>query len=522
MDLRVFTAEANGDISSYAPPENFELRGKTFAVTFDGGKRMTLSFSAERSPYCVKIRDSIWLITTLPSEPPAACVFDLETGLVTRVIPDSDGGFELSFGAFEGVSEPYHELTDALAGNTVEWTFGVSEPSVIRISYGSNKITLIRPLAYKAPKLTVTGFRAVRITEHIFLQVAAITCEGTVFQACLLSDFHRILCVGSIFSPGDAVRMIGGPGRYPNDAYSGFCNDLDLRTLCPYGKDSIQQYTPPRCFELAGKTFDLIMDDGYDFVLRFLDINRLEWRRSEEPPVSAKYKCLKADAATYLVSYELSAIRPRVNHTFVIDLENMLVTRIVSSIGANPRWPYLTKTEFEFGAISNGGEFRSYPRHGFTSDMIGNVAQWAYGSEMSTVHVYYCGNFYRLTHPRDRVPSKVEAKENYAFADMQNSLPSTDEPTVYIKIKEGMYLISLTEINCEKLLGAKIGFRSNTLCFLQNYKHCSVVGRAFGTTTLPDGTDSDTNTLIGAYGRLIDAADEDIKRMLTDPNPFLV
>ena len=522
MDLRVFAAASGEDVTRYAPPESFELYGKTFAVTFDGGKRMTLSFPAERSPRCVKIRDSIWLITTLPSEPPAACVFDLETGLVTRVIPASDDGFDISFGSFEGVSGPYHELTYDLAGNTVDWTLGVEESSVIRVSYGGGGPMLTRPLNNKAPGLTVTGFRAVRITEQVYLQVAYVKCRDTVYQACMLCDFMRILCVGTVFYPGEAARVLGGYGKFPDDAYSDFSGALDLRTLCPFGKGAIEHYTPPRCFELADRAFELKMDDGYDFNLRFLDCNRLEWRRADDPAVSEKYKCLKADDSTYLVSYELSDVRPRVNHTFVLDLENMLVTRIISSIGKNPRWPYLMKTEFEFGKIEDGSEYKSYPRHGFTSDMNGNIVQWEYGSEMTTVHIYYCSDYYRLTHPRDRVVSKKDAEANYEFDKMQKSLPSTDEPTSYIKIKEGMYLISLTEINCEKLLGAKVGFRSNTLCFLQNYKTCRVVGRAFGTSTRPDGTDTETNIIIGAYGRLIEPVDDDLKRFLTDPNPFLI
>ena len=297
---------------------------------------------------------------------------------------------------------------------------------------------------------------------------------------------------------------------------------MDLKTLSPFHRGSIMQYTPPHCFELAGKTLNLIMDDGYDFTLSFTGDDALEWNIAGETPAAAEYKCLKADETTYLVRYELKGVRPRVNHTFVIDLENMLATRIIASIGKNPRWPYLMKTEYEFGAISNGGEFKPYPRHGFTSDMIGNIVQWAYGSEMSTLHIYHCGNSYRITHPRDRVGTKEEAREKYVFNLMQDSLPSTDEPTAYIKIKEGMYLISLAEKNAEKLLGAKLGFRSNTLCFLQNYKQFRVVGRAFGTSTQPDGTDTETHLVIGAYGRPVDAADDDLKNMLTASNPYII
>jgi hypothetical protein len=522
MDMRDFTIKPEEEISRYAPPASYELRGKQFTVIFEGGEKAALMFPEENGPHCMKIKDSIWLIVTQPPEPPAVYVLDLENGLVTRAVPAADGGLDLSFGALEGKSAQLHSLTGDLLGNTVEWVLGVSEASVICVSFEDNAAVLTRPFAPDAPKLSVAGFRAVRITDTVFLQVASVTYGEKAASVCLLSDYHRVLSVGCILRPEKAARMIGGHGRYLSEAYPDVVGGVDLRTISPFNNSSIFQYTPPRCFELVGKTMELVMDDGYDFTLRFMDNDKLEWTRAGDPPAVADYVCLKADDTTYLVNYELSDVRPRVNHSFVIDLENMLVTRIIASIGRNPRWPYLMTTEYEFGMIADGREFKSYPRPGFTSDLIGNIVQWAYGSEMATVHIYHCADFYRLTHARDRVVSKKDAQENYAFTEFQNALPSTDEPTVYIKIKEGMYLISLTEINGEKLLGAKMGFRSNTLCFLQNYKSCYDIGRGFGTTTRPDGTDSETNIMIGAYGRLIGAADDELKKMLTDPNPYLV
>jgi hypothetical protein len=297
---------------------------------------------------------------------------------------------------------------------------------------------------------------------------------------------------------------------------------MDLREVSKFKGGAIDQYTPPLCFELAGERLELAMDDGYDFVLDFISKDKLQWNWVEEAPKTEEYKCLKADDTTYLVSYELADVKPRVNHTFVIDKENMLVTRVIASIGKNPRWPYLMKTEFEFGAIRvDGAEVKPYPRHGYTSDLIGNIVQWTYGSELSTVHVYYCGNFYRITYPRVGVTSEAGAQMNETFAEILKALPSADEPTVYIKIKDGVYLTSLTEANGEKVMGAKMMFRSNTLCFLQNYKRCYDVGRGFGTSTLPDGTDTETHVMIGAYGRIIDATDEGLLKMLNDPNPYL-
>ena len=79
-----------------------------------------------------------------------------------------------------------------------------------------------------------------------------------------------------------------------------------------------------------------------------------------------------------------------------------------------------------------------------------------------------------------------------------------------------MYLVILTEQNAEKLTQGRFMFRSNTLCFLQNYKRLYQVGRAFGTSTTPGG-DISTNITIGAYGKFVDVD----PRFFTDPNPYV-
>ncbi|MDR1590174.1 MAG: MoaF N-terminal domain-containing protein [Oscillospiraceae bacterium] len=298
---------------------------------------------------------------------------------------------------------------------------------------------------------------------------------------------------------------------------------VDLRKLCPYIGGAIDQFTPPLNFELAGTKFEFVMDDGYDYILDFLDKDTLEWHWAGDAPKRAKYWCEKGDDTTYLVSFEHAGAAPRANHTFVIDRENNLVTRIIAKLGTNPKDEYLITPEYEFGVIrAEGQDIKPYPRHGFTGDLRGTVVQWAYGSEMATVHVYYCSNFYRITYPRDPAFSEEAKKMNEMFNNILKDLPSSDEPTRYIKIKDGLYLFSLTESNGERILGAKMGFRSNTMCFLQNYKREYLVGRSFGTSTTPEG-DTHTHLMFGAYGKLIDPTDDEgLQKMLRDPNPYIV
>ena len=289
---------------------------------------------------------------------------------------------------------------------------------------------------------------------------------------------------------------------------------MDLQELNTYGQSSIAQFDRPRNYELAGRTFDFDMDDGYDVTLKFIDQTTLEWSRGDEKAQKASYLCSKGDDTTYLLSYELEGTKKRTNHTWVIDLENWLVTRIYSVIGDHPKYEYLITPQYEFGAIKRDGvAHKSYPRHSFTDEMNGNVVQWNYGG-METVHVYYCSNYYRITYPPEKAASRV-------FNEAMAKLPSSDEPVAYIKIKEGIYLFSLTEANMEKILEGAMPFRSNTMCMLQNYKRVYLTGRTFG-TMMQDGKIQPLHLTFGAYGKILKPTDEYILNMLTDPNPYLV
>ena len=300
---------------------------------------------------------------------------------------------------------------------------------------------------------------------------------------------------------------------------------MDLRKISKF--EGSFQYVPPRCFELAGRRFELLMDDGYDIVLDFIDNSTVKWNYvNKEPtaPQTDEYECRKGDDTTYFVTWCLAGkeMAKRENFTFVIDLEQMLVTHVIARMGVNPRWPYLVTTDFVFGAIKQEGvEFKPYPRHGFTDDMVGNIVKWQYAPEMATIHAYHASHWYRITYPREDIKTEEAKARIEAMNQMVSKLPGPDEPTDYVKIKDGLYLVSLTERNMEKVIGADGGFRSDTLCFLDNFHNHYNVGRGFGTITR-DGKDYPVYVMIGAYGKVFDAdSNEDYVKLMTDPNPFL-
>jgi hypothetical protein len=284
---------------------------------------------------------------------------------------------------------------------------------------------------------------------------------------------------------------------------------------------SISQYCPPACFELAGKRFELVLDTGEntgDAVLRFIDETSLEWSLVGGALKTDKYECRKADDWTYLVTYCVSDKTPRENHTWVIDREQGLVTFLRCSLGENAYWPYLIDSHFSFGIIREDGRAHTdRKRHGFTDDVTGTAVKWVYGHEMATVHVYYSSNWYRITYPKQKAEDAEVPDSVSAIRETMKLLPGSDEPAFYVKIKEGMYLVSVTEQNMEKIIGDKVGFRSDTLCFLDNWNRMYSVGRGFGTMTT-DGQDREIFVMIGKYG----VPEEPDAHFFTDPNPYLV
>ena len=292
---------------------------------------------------------------------------------------------------------------------------------------------------------------------------------------------------------------------------------MDMTKFNTYVQGAIDQYDFPQSYELIGRKFEFALDDGTDYTINFINQTTVEWTLdSGEPQKAFNYLCVKGDDTTYLVSYDLLDSVFRTNHTWVIDLENWLVTRVLSVIGDHPKYKYLIRPQYEFGAIRREGvELTVYPRHGFTSDLVGTIVQWYYGSEMVTVHVYYCTNYYRITYPPERRASRT-------FNEALRKVPSSDEPTAYIKIKDGMYLFSLTESNMEKILQDEgMRHRSNTMAFLQNYKRVYQVGRSFG-TTMVDGKPTNLHKTFGAFGRLLQPTEDYILKMLDDPNPYII
>ena len=266
----------------------------------------------------------------------------------------------------------------------------------------------------------------------------------------------------------------------------------------PKTYEGMSQYRPPLCFELTGRRLTLVMDNGYDYTLYFADRKSLQFGIAGEPLKSFAYDCLKADDDTYFVNFEMTGASPRTGITFVLDMEQSLVTENRCIIGQNPRYPKMPKPEIIFGAIRREDGSVPAKRHGYTDDLVGRAILWHYGT-LTIVHVYSSEHYYRLSVSREVLERlKSENPERYEEMRSMNADRLYEEPGGYIKVKEGMYIFNANEeMACRK------NGQGNNLFFLMNLNRMHDVGRSFG----HNGDGEPENYTYGAFGEYYDMSE---------------
>ena len=263
--------------------------------------------------------------------------------------------------------------------------------------------------------------------------------------------------------------------------------------------EGLSVYRPPLVYELTGRQFRLVFDDGYDRTLVFRDRKTLSFGKDGEEKDYA-YDCLKIADRCYFVNFEDPSLRPRVGITLVLDLVQDLVTMARASIYWHPAIPKMPGIDFVFGGITREDGTIPTVRHGFTADLAGKSIDWNYGS-FNIAHVYATERYYRVAftpralarvrrnnpalfeRPREPRPVQTDVYEDYGFV---------------IKIRENIYLVGLLET----MLARRNG-HGNSLLVLMDLEEMHDVGRSFGTNN--DGEDE--NYTFGTFGDFYDASD---------------
>jgi hypothetical protein len=272
-----------------------------------------------------------------------------------------------------------------------------------------------------------------------------------------------------------------------------------LKKKPTYSGLGLSRYRQPFNFELAGRTYKLVMDRDDDYTVRFIDGHYLEWSGGENPePQKYYYECNKTDETLYFVNFELTGSVPRKGYTLIIDLEQRLVTLVKSRTAFRKKAPYLVDSDFDFGAIALDGYPLPRLRHGYTTDLIGKRIKWTYSPDFVIIHVYYHAHYVRAAFPPESIDFALptqEAKDIWA----KNVY---DEKATYIKIKTHRYLVELIEQNM-----AKGGGTGNSLLFLMDTARVHDVGRSFGYARDAKNPAIITaeNYLFAAYGDFVES-----------------
>ena len=83
----------------------------------------------------------------------------------------------------------------------------------------------------------------------------------------------------------------------------------------------LSQYKAPFTQELAGRSFHLVMDDGSELMLKFIDGENVEIAEKGQPFVWESYECMKGDECTYFVHVQPTAGNGLINKSWILDLE---------------------------------------------------------------------------------------------------------------------------------------------------------------------------------------------------------
>ncbi|MBR6322645.1 MAG: hypothetical protein IKR59_07230, partial [Lachnospiraceae bacterium] len=210
------------------------------------------------------------------------------------------------------------------------------------------------------------------------------------------------------------------------------------------------------------------------------------------------YDCLKADNDTYFVNFEVTGAVPRAGLSFILDMEQSLVTSNYCTVGQNPRYPKMTKPTITFGAIRQEDGTVASIRHGYTDDLVGRSIKWSYGT-LAVVHVYSSERYYRLTIPKEAFERlKNENPERYEEMMERAGEHLYEEPGDYIKIKEGIYVF-----NANEEMACRTRGQGNNLFFLMNLNRMHDVGRSFG----HNGDGEPENYTYGAFGEYYDTSE---------------
>ena len=199
-------------------------------------------------------------------------------------------------------------------------------------------------------------------------------------------------------------------------------------------KYGIDQYRFARNYDLMSKSFN-INANGSKYSITFEGRDKLSFvfPVSPEKTNDFEYECLKIEDDTYFVSFGANVA--------VLEITCGLATLLLGK-------------EIVFGVIEIAGKPVPEQLHALTDEMTGTAVCWMMGCNKYTNHIYFADGKCRA----------AWSPEGDKFAV---------NPTVYIRIKDGIYLVKVEGVIPDSI-GAPPG--SSSFISLQDYDHMMFVG----------------------------------------------
>lgn len=214
----------------------------------------------------------------------------------------------------------------------------------------------------------------------------------------------------------------------------------DLMYSTPF--EGLSQYRAPYCRELEGRTFDVVFDDGYEMTLSFPSRDKILLTENGTVHMETCH-CMKAEDTAYFIMVERRNATPRAGIMMVLDLNTNLVTGVFVEQGAVSDFPGLVTRVVRFGAISDGDNPLPTQRHHYTDELIGKKIEWIYNPQFRIIHVYLAPDSYCFAFNAEmRKQMEQTARENG-----REPVRSVQEPSIYVKLRDNLYLFSFIEKN---------------------------------------------------------------------------
>ncbi|MBR3105694.1 MAG: hypothetical protein IKH30_00765 [Clostridia bacterium] len=218
-------------------------------------------------------------------------------------------------------------------------------------------------------------------------------------------------------------------------------------------------------YRLAGTAMHIVYDSGEEELYSFSTGEDLIRMKKGKTPDWLHYGSLTMRNTLRLIAYEEPDPLGYCCVTLVIDEDNGLVTRARTVFGGFPARPNLAKTDYTFGAVKRDGQELPWRRHCFTCDLTGKKIAWTYYNGFVNAHIYldhFC---------RAQALRRPDGDDSPLIDD-----PIYEEPAVYVKIREGVYLMGVTEDNINRRNPAAGG---SNLLLLMDIENLTDIGRNF-------------------------------------------